>query len=141
MWIGCSSALRTRPRRGVDAVVADGSIAEMADGGTAGDATLRDGGSSEEPDASRAADAGPDDRDMTPNMMPDMGRLPVGSAGCGAGQSPPSGFYQIDVDGTMREYHISMPDNYDASRHTSSSLSFMALAVPLNANWGVILAS
>ena len=46
MWIGCSSDSEDTASSGrADAVVADGSIAEMADGGTAGDATLRDGGS------------------------------------------------------------------------------------------------
>ena len=38
---------------------------------------------------------------------------PNGSEGCGVEQVPPSGVYEIEVDGTTREYHIVVPENYD----------------------------
>jgi poly(3-hydroxybutyrate) depolymerase len=37
------------------------------------------------------------------------------SSGCGATSAPESGRFSIDVDGTMREYIILIPDDYDSN--------------------------
>jgi poly(3-hydroxybutyrate) depolymerase len=48
---------------------------------------------------------------VTPVDMPD----PMPSSGCGASEWPPSGNQTIDVDGTMRQYIVKIPDAYDAN--------------------------
>jgi polyhydroxybutyrate depolymerase len=40
----------------------------------------------------------------------------MASTGCGAAAAPKSGRLSIDVGGTMREYILAVPDNYDASK-------------------------
>jgi poly(3-hydroxybutyrate) depolymerase len=47
----------------------------------------------------------------TPVDMPD----PMPSSGCGASEWPPSGNQSIDVDGTMRDYIVKIPDAYEAN--------------------------
>jgi len=101
----------------------DKGVDERADGANSADASSADVRTADESesdtgqvDGGQATDAGVQDARIIDDAMPDAGDMPVGSAGCGAGQSPPSGVYQIDVDGTMREYHIVIPENYDASR-------------------------
>ena len=61
-----------------------------------------------ESDASVITDAG-----MPEDAMASGPNSPNGSEGCGVEQVPPSGVYEIEVDGTTREYHIVVPENYD----------------------------
>ena len=124
LFAGCSEdETQTTEQSVADSGAGDTGVDERADGANSADANSADARAADasesdtgQVDSGQAADAGVQDARITDDAMPDAGDTPAGSAGCGAGQSPPSGFYQIDVDGTMREYHISMPDNYDASR-------------------------
>ena len=43
----------------------------------------------------------------------DGGPAPAKSMGCGAASPPASGMQMLDVDGTMRMFLVSVPDNYD----------------------------
>ena len=124
LFAGCSEdETQTTEQSVADSGAGDAGVDERADGANSADASGADASAADasesdtgQVDSGQAADAGVQDARITDDAMPDAGDTPAGSAGCGAGQSPPGGFYQIDVDGTMREYHISMPDNYDASR-------------------------
>lgn len=58
-------------------------------------------------------DAGPAPTDAGPLPSAD-GTRP--SKGCGAQTPPPSGTYQIDVDGTARSYILALPSHYDAGK-------------------------
>lgn len=50
----------------------------------------------------------------TPEPTPDDNQLPVdGSVGCGNRSYPRSGTFTIDINGTRREYIVSLPGNYD----------------------------
>lgn len=40
----------------------------------------------------------------------------MGSKGCGSAAAPKSGRFDIDVDGTMREYILAVPDDYDSGK-------------------------
>ena len=67
-------------------------------------------------DAGDLTDSGTNDGGAVQDARFDMGSISNGSAGCGAAQSPVSGAYEMDVNGTVREYHIVLPDGYDSSR-------------------------
>lgn len=50
----------------------------------------------------------------TPDPTPDDNQPPIdGSVGCGNRNYPQSGTFIIDIDGTRREYIVSLPGNYD----------------------------
>ena len=131
-----------------DSGAGDTGVDERADGANSADASSADASSADaraadasesdtgQVDSGQAADAGVQDARITDDAMPDAGDTPAGSAGCGAGQSPPSGF--IKSMWTARCANTTSPCRTITMRavRTSSSLSFMALAVPLNANWG-----
>ena len=159
LFAGCSEdETQTTEQSVADSGAGDTGINERADGANSADASSADASSADassadasaadasaadasesdtgQVDSGQVADAGVQDAGITDDAMPDAGDTRA-AARAGAGQSPPSGL-QIDVDGTMREYHISMPDNYDASRPHKLIFVFHGLAVPLNANWGVI---
>ncbi len=61
-----------------------------------------------------AADAAVGLEDAATSLPPGAAARP--SAGCGATSPPPSGTYQLDVDGTTRSYIVALPKDYDPSR-------------------------
>ena len=67
-------------------------------------------------DARDLTDSGSNDGGAVQDDRVDMGSISNGRTGCGAAQSPVSGAYEMDVNGTVREYHIVLPDGYDSSR-------------------------
>lgn len=98
-----------------DAAISDDmstADASILDASTA-DASVMDWG---QVDGGESSDIGVRDAQVAEDATLDMGGVSNGSAGCGVGQSPSSGVYEMDVNGTMREYHIVSPEGYDAGR-------------------------
>ena len=119
--IGCSEdETQGTDMPAIDSGVVDSGVQERTDSERIADAGETDAGETDagETDAGDVNDSGTTDGGAIQDATSDAGNLPTGSAGCGATQSPASGVYNIDVNGTTREFHIVLPDEYNANtRH------------------------
>ena len=105
--IGCSDEnTQSTEIAAVDSGVGDSGADDRLDSQSAVD--------TDEIDAGDFKNSGTNDAGAVQDSMSDAGSIPNGSAGCGATQSPVSGVYDIDVNGTMREFHIVIPEEYNA---------------------------
>ena len=121
-----------------DMVINDGSIESETDGSGQMETDSADGGreagiENETPldhgiadatiDHSISSEAGSSMEPVDQGMMPDEMPRSNESEGCGVHRELTSGAYEIEVDGSMRTYHIVLPDGYDPE--TSYKLIFV----------------
>ena len=121
LLIGCSEdETQGTDMPAIDSGVVDSGVQERTDSQRIVDVSVIDAAEIDagETDAGDVNDSGTTDGGAIQDATSDAGNLPTGSAGCGATQSPASGVYNIDVNGTTREFHIVLPDEYNANtRH------------------------
>lgn len=122
--IGCSEDdPQTGEQPVTDSEVGDIGVDDRTDAEINDDASINDASAVDmstidvgQVDSGEPLDAELRDALVDEDAMLDAGSTPNGSAGCGVGQPPSSGVYEIDIDGIMREYHIVLPEGYDADR-------------------------